>query len=316
MKASLQRLLLALLTGVIFVYYSELVFWARPFEGSLPPDIVPTTLLYGFAAYVFLTVVTGFKIRRLEALLLAGAVFGWLIEGVIAQTMYEDFPFNLSFTGLAWHALITVMVGWYLVQRLLREGNLLRLACLGAFIGLVYGLWATWWWTEIPPPTPFPAFTGYAFGSTLVLIGAYWASGRIRLPGFRPHRVEIQVLVGIVAAYFIFIAVPAQPLALVILPPLAAVVFLTLHRNARLEPGDDWVSVQQQYAGVSMGNAMCLLLIPLIASVVYGVALRAEWRPATGIVLYLVTMPLGFALLVLSIVRLWRRADTRATPAG
>src|SRR4051794_10767753 len=67
--------------------------------------------------------------------------------------MYGDptnpFPLSVSFTGLAWHALLTVGVGWSLLGKALTEQKPTRTAWLSLAIGLGWGLWAVWWPTEL-----------------------------------------------------------------------------------------------------------------------------------------------------------------------
>lgn len=113
MPAILKRLALSLSTGVIFVCWSEVMFWARPIPGTSLRELIPTTLVYSFGAYLFLWLIDAFRAHSFDAVFLAGAAFGWLVEGVFVQTLYEQIPMSLSFTGLAWHALLTVGVGWF-----------------------------------------------------------------------------------------------------------------------------------------------------------------------------------------------------------
>ena len=307
MPAFLKRLALSLCTGVIFVGWSEVMFWARPMPGTSLRELIPTTLAYSIAAYVFLWLVDAFCARSFEAVFLAGAAFGWLVEGVVVQTLYEQMPLSLSFTGLAWHALLTVGVGWYLIPRRLANGRLGRLACLAALIGVAYGLWAVWWWTEAPPPLPWRAFAGYAWPSSVVLILAYAIAGRIRLPAFRPSRVEAVLLTIVGLAYFGFVTVPADSRALWVLPPLAGVILLTLRRNVQVDSRQDFTTLPQKPASISWAASLLLLLIPLAATTIYAVFEWIGWRPATGYVLYLVTVPTGFFLFLRSIWRIWRR---------
>ena len=110
----MRRLVVTLAAGYILVFYSESMFWARyrPGEDSVASYLV-TWIVYSLSAFVFLSLVSLLRVRNIWALFLCGALFGWLTEGVIVQTMYDDFPLNISFTGLAWHALISIWVGWY-----------------------------------------------------------------------------------------------------------------------------------------------------------------------------------------------------------
>ena len=64
------------------------------------------------------------------------------------QTTYESLPLSISFTGLAWHALITVGVGWYAVRKVLRTDSIRPVLRLAGLIGFIYGLWAICWWLE------------------------------------------------------------------------------------------------------------------------------------------------------------------------
>ena len=123
------------LGGLVFVYFSEMLFWARPLESTTFPGVLGTILVYAFAAWLFLAVVSAFRVRSLAALFLAGAVFGWLIEGVFVQTLYGELPISVSLTGLSWHALITVLFGWYLLQWSLRFASAWRTLGIATLAG-------------------------------------------------------------------------------------------------------------------------------------------------------------------------------------
>lgn len=105
------------------MYFSEFVFWARDTEDSIGGWLF-IYLVYSVVTYILLSVVTTFRVRSVWAIFLAGALYGWLIEGVIVQTMYDDFPLQVSFTGLAWHALISVLIGWYYITNVLVQNQI------------------------------------------------------------------------------------------------------------------------------------------------------------------------------------------------
>ena len=117
MRRWTQRLAVVLATGYILFFYSERLFWSFPRPGDTFADLLLTWVVYSLLAWVFLLLVRQCRIAAFPALFLAGAVFGWLAEGVVVDTMYGNkdnpFPASISFTGLAWHALISVGVGWY-----------------------------------------------------------------------------------------------------------------------------------------------------------------------------------------------------------
>ena len=170
----LKNLTAILSTGYIFLYFSEHLFWARVRPDDSLLNWLTTWLAYSLSAYVFLRLVSYFRVRNIWALFLAGAVFGWLTEGVIVQTTYESLPLSISFTGLAWHALITVWLGWYAVRKALLSSSMRTTVKLAALIGLGYGLWAINWWLEPDGGVAtLREFAMYSFTITTLVILAY-----------------------------------------------------------------------------------------------------------------------------------------------
>lgn len=66
------------------------------------------------------------------------ACFGWIEERALTGTTFADLPFSLVWTALAWHAVVTVLVGWWWLPRRLAAGT--RSGLVGcALVGLVWG---------------------------------------------------------------------------------------------------------------------------------------------------------------------------------
>lgn len=301
---ALKQLLGVLVTGYILFYYSELVFWARVQPTDNLPNWISTWLVYSLLAFVFLTVVARFRVHTVWALFLAGALFGWMTEGIVVQTTYEDLPLSLSFTGLAWHALISVWVGWYAMRRALFSG-LKATLLLSAAIGIWYGLWAISWWVE-PGETPGPPleFAQYALISTLLLILAYWLHDRTVPTFFKPNR-ALEIATGIIfLLYFVFITVPATPWAAAILPVLLLLAYLVLRRNQQREKR---TPLHQCFSRTDQTwRYLGLLTLPLAAAFVYAAAYALDVRWHTNWVLYLITTPAGFILFIISLLKVWR----------
>ncbi len=299
-----KQLLGVLTTGYILFFFSELVFWARVQTTDTFPNWISTWLAYSLLAFVFLTIVARFRVHTVWALFLAGAVFGWMTEGIVVQTAYEDLPLSLSFTGLAWHALISVWVGWYAVRRALFSG-LKATLLVSAIIGFAYGLWAISWWVE---PGEIPAspieFAQYAILSTLLLIFAYWVHDRTVPLYFKPNH-ALEIAAGILFfLYFAFIAIPAAPWAAAILPVLLLLVYLALRRNQRRETR---TPLHQCFSRTDQPwRYLGLLAMPLVAALVYAAAYALGVRWPTNILLYLITTPAGFILFIISLVKVWR----------
>ena len=69
----------------------------------------------------------GSRCTAAAGVILVGALYGWLVEGVVAATVYGPLPVSLVWTGVAWHGLLTVGVGWWiLLPRAVRRGGTAR----------------------------------------------------------------------------------------------------------------------------------------------------------------------------------------------
>ena len=301
----LKPLIAILASGYILMYYSEILFWARIRPTDSLSDWLMTWLVYSFLAFAFLTVISRFRVATLWALFLAGAVFGWLAEGLIVQTAYESLPLSISFTGLAWHALISVWFGWYAVRRALSAG-LGSTMILSAAAGLAYGLWAISWWLE-PDGGQSPAleFAFFSLLTGLLLALAYWLYDRSMPASFTPGRAAQIAAALPFLLYFIFVTVPAAPLAAMILPVLFFLVYLALRRNRQIERQAEMLFSSR--ASFPAWRYLCLLALPVTASLFYAsaYALGLQWR--TNWILYLVTTPAGFVVFIISYIRILRR---------
>lgn len=320
MRRFFQRMAVALCSGYIIVYYGEFVFWATPDrEGLDAGGILAVWLTYSIFAYPFLCVASLFKVRAPWAVFLAGAFYGWFEEGIVVQTMYgtpsSPFPASISFTGLAWHALIGVGIGWYLLRRVLAQNKYFKTLALTCAIGLFYGGWAIFWWNEPPPPMKALLDAGrkdvlcihfalFAFGTTVPLVLAHWCYNRLGLAEFKPSKVELWILGVLALLYYAFITVPAAPKALWVLPPLMGVTFWALCKNRRAETRPD--AIVAFTARVKPLNYLLLFTIPLIATAIYFLALANDARLPTNVVIYAITTPLGALLWLLSVMMCFR----------
>ncbi|MBZ0280723.1 MAG: hypothetical protein K8L97_08265 [Anaerolineae bacterium] len=291
------RLAYTLLTAYILTFYSEWMFWTgRPPSPTFFLEALPTWMAYSFITFFFITAVGYFRVRSLWVIFLCGALYGWLLEGVLVQTLYDAFPIQISFTGLAWHALISVLFGWWWLPRRLHESRAI-IPCL--LFGLGLGLWSIGWWLEpdVAVAAPESVFLYNGFFS-LLLVPAYMLWSRFKLADFRPTRIEVIGALVLLALYFAVITVPTQPLALLVLPPLLTLVLWILRKNRQHEP-----EIQIKVAPITLKKALPLLLIPVTASLVYAGALSIGLTFPGLQVLYTITMPLGFILFAISLYK-------------
>ena len=298
-----KRLLSVLACGYILMFYSEHMFWAqyRASEGLL--DYVYTWLLYSFMAFIFLSVITHFRIRSLWGLFLAGAVFGWLTEGVIVQTTYESLPLSISFTALAWHAPLSVFIGWYAVRKAIQSGVASTFK-LAVAIGIFYGLWAISWWGEPEQIAATPLeFATFSLLTTLPLLMAYWTYDRT-ISSFKAGKSVKLVVAALLLLYFVLVTLPAAPIAIIIMPILLLLVYVVLRRNQKIENRPSLLETENQPPPLQ--NYLAVLMIPITAIAIYVVAYAQGLLWHTNWLVYLVTTPLGFFLLGMSLYKVWR----------
>lgn len=292
LKNLLNRGAFILANGYILLFYSELLFWARwkPRDSLL--DYAFTWLAYSLLAYVFLSLVALFRIHSLPAIFLAGAIFGWLGEGVLVQTMYENFPLQIPWTGLAWHALISVLFGWQAMQTALRRSSPGTALVLASAAGIFWGFWSVFWWIEEPDFISSPAaFTAFAFTASALLILAYWLAGHFSKPVFSPGW-PLGLAIALLTILFAFTAVPTEPWAPLVLLPLLGLTLLGLWFSRRA--GSSYLDDLSH--PIHIPNLATLLVMPLIASIEYTLAYAFGLRWQTNLVIFTLTTLLGTIL--------------------
>ncbi len=302
---TIKNILLVLSTGYIFVYFSEHMFWARARPEDSLNEWLAVWIAYSLAAFIFLHIITYFKVTNRWSLFLAGAIFGWAVEGIIVQTTYESLPLSISWTGLAWHALITIWIGWFAFrQRLLSPASFSTLK-LSIFTGAGYGLWAITWWLEPDGGVAtLGEFSMFVMTTSILVAIAYWLANWSAKEPFTPNHWVTRTVYGLFILYFLFIAVPAAPIASVILPILFGSALLGLHKNKQNELNDS--QLINLPGNAHPFNYISLLALPLTAISVYALALAYNLQWQVNWIVYLITTPLGFILFFVSLYKIRR----------
>jgi hypothetical protein len=328
MKRAAQNLVLALLNGFILFFYSERLFWSAWRPGDSIPDLVVTWLAYSVLAYLFLAIVWFFRANHFWSVFLAGAVYGWLTEGGLIHTLYgteetAPFPVSISITGLSWHALISVMIGWYTTARVLTLPRPAGIAVLATGVGVFWGCWATFLWRETPPViTPVWQFFAFSVVMTLLLAGAWWLNFRAGWIRFRPGWPGAILCLALLGTFYAQHVLRLGWLPLVVLPALLSVALVPLWRHRQ----------RQSQLGIIVADRLVITnlpwlgLIPVAATVTYAAAaiLGMERVPVASVVYYWITGPAGILLLMVAVVQCFRSgggkkrytADGRAAGTG
>jgi hypothetical protein len=217
-----------LLVSCLLTAFSEAFYW---YPGGT--DYPVRVLFYLIPTAAFLWTLNRYRAAGWTGLILIGAVYGFVTEGVLTTVLYGGFPFDpfaISYTSLAWHDLVSVGFGLFVLHRLLASGRVLpAVLAVGAF-GMLWGLWATG--LQIPDGASddsegIPLFMGqvsvtlfavYTVAVTLVVGVCHALLGRVvgtddLVPGRRPGGVVL--VVGV--AFFAVLIVPLVPWAPVVL---------------------------------------------------------------------------------------------------
>lgn len=308
--------LLPLCIGYVLYFYSEAMFWSQSYRATLP-DRLMTWTAYSILAAAMLCAMAGFRINRLTGLFVAGALFGWLGEGVLVQTAYgTPLWVFLSWTGLAWHALISVCIGWYGLLRALQLPGWRRAASLALGLGAFWGLWAVTWLQpeEGGHRVGVGRFILQAVLFTVPLMLCYWAYPRLTPGRFRASRWMVGGIIVLAVAWFVLIAVPTAPRALYIAPVLFGLTLLTLWRHRQAQAGETLLAVSA--APVSGAKVFLVLLMPVCAAGVYAVFLKSGWTPKVNVLVLFVTTPVGYLLWLGAVLTIWRHRRPAATLAS
>jgi hypothetical protein len=300
----------SLVIGFMLFFFSERLFWSVWREGDSVGDQLITWLAYSAAAYLFLAVVFHFRVSDVWSACLAGAVYGWLIEGTLAPTLYgteatAPFPVSLCVTGLSWHMLLSVVVGWYGVGRALRAKGWQPIVFLSGGVGVFWGLWATFQWNETPPViTPTTQFFAHAVAHVGLLILAWWVA--TRLASFRPGPVGLGLSAVVLGTFYVQHVLRLGVLPLVVLPLVLALALVPLWRHR--------IRQLAAVAGAKpvVSRLALLLVIPVVATAVYQLAKTIgleDQVPISTILYYWTTAPLGTVMFLVAVVKCARRGS-------
>ena len=297
-RRQLGKAAVVLAIGYILFFLSERVFWSFWRPGDNLPEFLVTWIAYCLLGWIFLDLVRRFKVASFPPLYLAGAVFGWVGEGVVVDTLYGNstnpFPLSISFTGLAWHAMLSVGVGFYLIGKALTDEKPTRTALISLAVGIGWGLWAVWWPAELGKETDTSVwgFASHAVLCSIPFLLSWLILGLTHPDWFQSSNLATILLWGLVVVIFVAARVPARPSAALTLPTLLLLCVVGLRSYARREQRPDVLDAI--LGNVRPQNVLVLILVPVSAIVVYAVFRSLNLVVPTNVVLYVITMPLGF----------------------
>lgn len=150
--------------GAIYVALSEVLFY--PISADVSVGLL--TLVYAIAAVFGVVLVAARGGGGWIGFFVAALVLGFVAEGVPVAALYLALPFSLLWTSMAWHAVISGLIGVWLYRAM--AGNLLRFGLFNLGLGMGLGLWGAYFWGATPELVDY---TGQALIGMALFIGGH-----------------------------------------------------------------------------------------------------------------------------------------------
>ena len=264
------------LTSIIVVMGSERVYWY--WAGLTAGSVLEMAAFYVVPVAVAVWILALVPARRFHQVVLGGAVFAFVVEGVLTPIIYADGPLPvLASLFVGWHGMVAFVGMWYLTRRWLLAGYTHLVMRASSAFGTLWGVWAfvaAFGDPELPGGTGdvlSPGqFTVYALGVGVVFVAAHWLIGFVWPEEWKPGRASTWI-VGIVAVtYFavaVLFAVPWAPAKLGIL--LGGTYWLMCRAPDGVQANGPTV-LDRLSGTISLTSTAPILVAPLMASIAYG----------------------------------------------
>lgn len=285
--------LFAYLTSVIVVMASERVYW---YWAGLNADsifvmstfyLVPTTSALWILAHI--------RARRIHQVVLGGAIFAFLTEGILTPVIYADGPLPfLASLFVGWHGVLSFVGFWYLIRSWLIAQQTRLLAVASALFGSLWGVWAFAASFTDPPDLmegggrilPPGEFAVYAIGVGAVLAVAHWLIGFVWPTGWRPTRVSTWAVALVAIVYFAIGVVPAVLWAPIKLSLLIGGTFWLLRRSAADEQEGEPTIFDRLGGSVRLRDVVAILPMPVMAAATYGAVWAIDPGESASVIVY------------------------------
>lgn len=250
---SLRYLSFSLALGFIAVWASENLFWFLPPLDLTLPGLLMTWIAYSVCAAAVLSVVLWTGVGGWPAAFLGGAMLGYLVEGVVVATVYDNFPWQIAWTSLAWHGLLTG--GVVLALGVSSLPPMLR-ARLWLLAGVVLALWGVFWPLERQGEPDLVTLLTYLALPAVGVVAAVRVIRRVGRPN--PPRWVLWIAPGLVLALALYMAAAfPNPLRL-LLPVILYGLYALMKRSG---PGA-WPEP------VPLAHDLTVLILPVVAVLV------------------------------------------------
>jgi len=238
---------------------------------NIPAVYGELMLFYVFFVLWLLMAVAYFRVRTVWALTFAALVCGWAIEGSIVPIMYHEMPMALLFPAATWHVVMNVIIGWWLLRKLITCASTPFVLGVFAIMGAWWSLWATWFWPvggggtmeDYTLPMPPSDFSYVAWFSSLLLMIGYVLIDRYGGGAFTPGRKGTLAFFVLGSALTLLGSQVFAPIYFALVG--IAVFFLWCNKKVETRP-----NILSSFRGKApLLNYLSVLAMPLVASALY-----------------------------------------------
>lgn len=231
-----QKWLPLILLGLIGMFLSEFLIWnplLQIIKGGIHLTGVGITRVLLMTSFMYIVlfaigvdIIQRFKIKDAVSLLILGSIYGLILEGIFADSVFNSIGFgpkvlgvwllHFSFTALSWHPFIDFLFGFF-IFRLLLKGRLgfgekvVRLKDWGILIGfgIFWFIWpyAKWYAKNLPQRIPFLALEAAQLFLPMVLIGIFLYLVFKRKTDYIPEKILGPKLYGLFVAFILLFTV-------------------------------------------------------------------------------------------------------------
>lgn len=280
--------------GAIFSALSELWFYPVADVAGLMELVV----FYAIVAHAAVLLVVRFGGGGALGFFLAAVLLGFVIEGVPVFELFTALPFTLLWTSIAWHGLVSGLIGVWLYRAAAARG-IWAFAGMNALFGAALGLWGAYFWGAEPEGLRYAEQLPWAWGLFVL--------GHLVLPRAAPPEQFIMpvlcLLLALIGFGFFVVTVPAVGFLAMVLPVVCAVTLFAA-RGAQ--------SAEALWRPLPLGRSWAMIGMPVCAVPVYDLADGAAWLEELNAFAILILGPASVALCLLC---LWR-AVKKGHPVG
>ncbi len=264
------------LSSLIVVTASERVYWYLGGIGLEENLLI--AVFYMIPTLAALWAIGSGPSSRVHQMVLAGAIFGFVVEGVLTTVVYEDGPLPvLAALFVGWHGLLSVVAFWFFARKWLLERRTKALAAASALVGIYWGIWSIVY--RLPEATEDfeetfavmepPEFAVYALVVGAIFALAHWLIGWVWPAEFSPGKWGRRAIVALLLAYAALAVLPAVPWAPAKFAVLTGSAVWLLSRSRRATPNEPSAIAALQ-GRVALRDTAILLIAPVAAALAYG----------------------------------------------